>query len=141
MRNNSYGDHMRLWEELTTAVESHSELAHLEPARALLDTELEAFKDTNVLQASLRSQTQQASRDIQEHVERGRILATQLRDGIRAVYGRTAERLVEFRMQPRRMRSKTKVPVPPPPENTKPSEQGSTPTRTASPETDASTQE
>jgi hypothetical protein len=141
MRTNSYGDHLKHWEELTATVASHPELALLEPLRALLETELDLFRDANLSQADLRSQAQGMSRTLQEHVARGRLLATQLRDGIRAIYGRSAEQLVGFRMQPRRPRSKTKAPVPPSPENTKPSEQGSTPTRTASPETDASTQE
>lgn len=67
-------------------------------------------------------------------------MATRLRDGVRAYYGRTAEQLVGFRMQPRRPGTiAEEPPTPPGTEDTKPSEPGSTPVRTADPETDAST--
>ena len=144
MRINSYGDYLKHWEELTAAVASRPELAHLEPLRALLETELEGFRDASLRQADLRSQKQGESRSLQEHVTRARVLATQLRDGIRSTYSRSGEELAGFRMQPRRTRSKTKATLPPPPpepEDTKPSEQGSTPARTANPVTDGSTQE
>jgi hypothetical protein len=137
MRVNSYADHIRQWEELTTTVATNPDLASLEPLRVLLESELVGFRAANIRQASLRSQTQETSRAIEGFVGRGRDLATRLRDGIRSSYGRSAEQLVAFRMQPRRSRPKAQTP---PPEDDKPSELGSTPARTAAPETDASTQ-
>jgi hypothetical protein len=67
-------------------------------------------------------------------------MATRLRDGLRAYYGRTAEQLVGFRMQPRRPRVVAEEPpTPPGTENAKPSELGPNPARTVTPETDATT--
>ncbi|HEX3130548.1 MAG TPA: hypothetical protein VH394_24635, partial [Thermoanaerobaculia bacterium] len=72
--------------------------------------------------------------------KRGSDMATRLRDGVRAHYGRTAEQLAGFRLQPRRPGITPEAPpTPPGTENTKPSEPGSTPVRTAAPGTDAST--
>jgi hypothetical protein len=137
----TYADCIRHWGELTAAIAANPELAHLEPDRALLAADLEGFLDLTVRQANLRRQTQETSRELADLSKRGRYLATRLRDSVRGFYGRDGEMLVEFRLQPRRPRSRpTSTPTPPPaPEIEKPSELGSTPARTAAPETDAST--
>jgi hypothetical protein len=134
----TYSDHVRHWGDLTAAIAANPDLAFLEPQRLLLEADLETLRDTSVRQAHLRRQTQEASIELAETVKRGRDLATRLHDAIRGFYGRTGEMLVEYRLQPRR----SKPPKPAPPvETEKPSELGSTPARTAAPETDASTQE
>jgi hypothetical protein len=107
----------------------------------VLAADLESFLNLTVRQANLRRQTQETSRELAELHRQGRYLATRLRDSVRGFYGRTGEMLVEFRLQPRRSRPKPPAPPTPPPptETEKPSELGSTPARTAAPETDAST--
>ncbi len=138
MARTTYGEHMRHWGDLTAAIAANPDLAFLEPQRLLLEADLETLMEASVRQANLRRQTQEASIELGEAVKRGRDMATRLHDSIRGFYGRTGERLVEYRLQPRRTRSPKPAP-PPPPETEKPSELGSTPARTAASETDAST--
>ena len=142
MPNNSYADCLRHWGDLTAAIAANPDLTFLDPQRILLETELEDLRDLSVRQASLRRQTQETSLDLADAVKRGRTMATRLHDSIRGFYGRTGERLVEYRLQPRRSRSKPAPdpePPPPPPEPDKPPGLGSTPARTAAPVTDGST--
>lgn len=139
MSRNSYADHIKHWGELVVAIAARPELAFLDPYRGLLEQELQGLIEANQRQALLKSQAQEATRDLEGCAKRGSEMATRLRDGIRAYYGRTAEQLVGFRMSPRRPRVLADAPpTPPGTENTKPSELGSTPARTANPETDAS---
>jgi hypothetical protein len=141
MPQTSYADYMKNWGELTAALEANPDLAYLEPQRALLEMEVESFMQLSVRQATLRRQAQETTREMEALVKRSRDMATRLRDSIRGHYGRAAEMLVEYRLQPRRDITKpTSPPTPPGTEDEKPSELGSTPARTAAPETDASTQ-
>lgn len=141
MPQTSYADYMKHWTELTVALAANPEMAFLEDQRALLEAEVETFRQLTVRQANLRRQTQETSREIEALVARGRDMATRLRDSIRGRYGRTAERLVEYRLQPRRPNASTPA-TSPGTEDAKPSEPGSTSARTAAaptaPDTDAS---
>lgn len=140
MPSNSYAGHIKHWGELTAAIAAIPELSFLDQQRELLEQELQGLIEANLRQATLKSQAQVATRDLEGCVKRGADMATRLRDGVRAYYGRTADQLVGFRMQPRRPGVTAKEPpTPPGTENTKPSELGSTPVRTAAPGTDAST--
>jgi hypothetical protein len=138
MGTNSYADYFRKWKELVAAIAANPGLTFLEEQRALLELEVETFEDLIVRQANLRRQTQESTREIEALVERSRDMATRLRDSIRGHFGRSAEMLVEFRLHPRRTRTAKSQPTPPGTEDVKPSELGSTPARTADPETDAS---
>jgi hypothetical protein len=130
---------MRHWGELSAALAANPDLAYLESQRVLLEGEVETFRQLVVRQANLRRQTQEVSREIEALVDRGRDMATRLRDSLRGHYGRTAEMLVEYRLQPRRPSASTPA-TQPGTEDAMPSEPGSTPARTADPGTDASTQ-
>jgi hypothetical protein len=142
MSRNSYADYIKHWGELKAAIAAAPELAFLEPQRGALELELQALIAANLRQASFKSQAQEATRDLEGCAKRGADLATRLRDALRAYYGRTGEQLVGFRLQPRRPRILAKdTPTPPGTENAKPSGMGPNPSRTADPETDASTQE
>jgi len=139
MSRTSYADHIKHWGELTAAIAELPELDFLDGQRALLEQELRGLIEANLRQATLKSQAQVATRDLEGCLKRGLDMATRLRDGVRAYYGRTADQLVGFRMQPRRPRVVADgPPTPPGTEDPKPSEPGSTPARTAAPETDAS---
>ena len=142
MPTTSYADYIKHWGELTAAIAAAPALEFLDQQRGLLEQELQALIAANLRQANLKSQAQSATRDMEGCVKRGSDMATRLRDGVRAYYGRTAEQLVGFRMQPRRPGTiAEEPPTPPGTEDMKPPEPGSTPARTADPETDASTQE
>lgn len=139
MAGSSYADYIKHWRELTEAIAANPELAFLDQQRGLLEQELEGLIEANLRQATLKSQAQEATRDLEGCAMRGADMATRVRDGIRAYYGRTAEQLVGFRMSPRRPRVHAEEPpTPPGTEDTKPSRPGSTPARTANPGTDAS---
>ncbi|HWM93496.1 MAG TPA: hypothetical protein VN493_22230 [Thermoanaerobaculia bacterium] len=137
MATNSYADYIKHWGHLDVTVGANPELSSLEPQRAQLDLERQGLENATTLQATLQAQVQQASRDIDGHVARGRDLATRLHDGIRAQYGRVDEKLSEFGLNPRRPRKP--IPPPPPVEIKKPSELGPNPSQTAAPGTDGST--
>jgi hypothetical protein len=140
MARNSYADYMKHWGELTAAIAAAPELEFLETQRLGLELELQALTAANLRQASFKSQAQEATRDLEGCVKRGADLATRLRDALRAYYGRTGEQLVGFRLQPRRPRTLAEeAPTPPGTEDGKPSGMGPNPSRTAAPETDATT--
>ncbi|HWM90403.1 MAG TPA: hypothetical protein VN493_06515 [Thermoanaerobaculia bacterium] len=136
MATNSYADYIRHWGHIDDRVKSNPELSSLEPQRAQLEIERKGLQEATIRQATLRGQSQKASRDTDGHVARGRDLATRLRDGIRAHYGREEEKLAEFGMNPRRPKKPAPPPTEPPPppvEIKKPSETGPNPSQTASP--------
>jgi hypothetical protein len=115
-----------------------TDLDHLENQRAELEIHLDRLKEANTRQAALKARLQQATRDVEEHLDVGRDLSTRLRDAIRGVYGRRGEKLAEFGLQPRRPRKPAPPPEPPPsPETTKPPE-GQSPDQAATPTTEAS---
>lgn len=136
MARNSYADYIRNWGELSVILTANPELAHLETQRATLEAELEGLKQASIQQATFRRQFQESTRKLDGHVARGKDLATRLRDSIRGHYGRTDEKLVEYRLQPRRRR--VTPPPGPQPETEKPSEMGANPAQTAAPVTDTS---
>ena len=142
MSRNSYADYVKHWGELSTAIAANPDLIHLEVQRADLQATLEGLMEASLRQANLRRQAQEASIELSEYVARGRDLATRLRDSLKGFYGRTGERLVEYRIPPRRVRTAPKVAKPPAPEtgpeNEKPSELGPNPAQTAAPGTEAS---
>jgi hypothetical protein len=140
MATTSRAEFMKHWEELLATIAVNPELAYMEAQREQLESELEEVRDASRRQAASKAQAQQATRDIEEHLARGRDIAIRLHDGIRMQYGRVAEKLAEFRLQPRRPVVKKPPPSPPPPETTMemPPEPGATPARTATPENDVS---
>ena len=136
MSTGSYADFIRHWGQIDDRmVANPDEMAHFEPLRLQLEDERISLVAMTNQQAALKAATQETSRNIDAHVERGRDLATRLRDAIRAKYGRKSEKLTEFGLTPRRTR---KVAPLPPPEDKKPSETGPNPAKTTAPETDGS---
>jgi hypothetical protein len=109
-------------------------LDHLEPLRAQLETERVGLVEATHRQSALKTEAQNASRAIEEHLLRGSDMATRLRDAVRAHYGRAAEDLNDFGIQPRRAR-----PASVKAKSKKPSETGPNPNQTATPETDGTT--
>jgi hypothetical protein len=105
------------WENLAVTVEANAtDLAYLAETRTQLLSILDTAKAASVRQAALLAQYQQATRDLEKLLSEGGDLATRIRNGIRMQYGLKSEKLVEFKMQPRRKRSRAKKeePVPAP---------------------------
>ena len=134
METNSYADYIRHWGQLSDRIQVTPQLAAYEPLRLDLEVERQGLIDMTHEQAALKAQTQAVSREIDGHVERGRKLATRLRDAIRAQFGRDGEKLSEFGMNVRRPRTVTRTPDTT--EAQKPAETGPNPSQTAAPETD-----
>jgi len=103
MSKTSFADVMTDWEQLLTKVSANAtDLSFLEDSRASLATILQGAKDASARQSTFRAQFQQATRDIEDSLNKGRDLATRLRNGIRTRYGLKAEKLADFNLRPRR---------------------------------------
>ena len=132
MPRTSYANTIVHWFNLDAGVQGKQpELEQLEPLRAQLEAERLSLVEATNRQSRLNSESQTATRDIEVALARGNDLATRLRDAIRSHYGRAAENLTEFGLQPRRKRK----PIPPKPVETAP-----TPSQPAASETDGTTQ-
>lgn len=84
-------------------------------------------------QKQFKAQSQQATRDLEDALARGKEMYSRLRAGVVMHYTATSEKLVEFGLQPRRPAVRVKV-KPTTPEDTEP---GPNPAIvTAAPETD-----
>jgi hypothetical protein len=136
MSRTAYATTIVHWGNMDTKVQARKPaLDHLEPLRAQLEAERVGLVEATNRQSALKTEAQSASRAIEEHLLRGNDLATRLRDAVRAHYGRSAEDLNDFGIQPRRARpasikAKSKKSV----------ETGPNPDQTAAaPETDGTT--
>lgn len=85
-------------------------------------------------QNSLKGQAQQATRDLEDALDRGKQAYSRLRSGVYMHFGRGAEILTEFGLQPLRPAPKVKPVLPE--IAMKPSEPGPNPVQTAAAETD-----
>ena len=119
MPNGSYADFIRHWGQIDDRIKVNPEMAPFEGLRAQLEVERLGLVEGTNQQAALKSATQDTSRKIEGHVERGREVATRLRDAIKAIYGRDAEKLTEFgvpgrgpRARRRRRRRLRRAPTP-----------------------------
>ncbi len=84
-------------------------MPHLVDLRTELREIVEHAKAANIRQSAFRAQQQQATRDLEEFMERGRDVATRVRNGVRMQYGLKGEELTEFGLQPRRKPQKAKA--------------------------------
>ena len=136
MPRTSYADTIVHWTNMDTKVQARKPaLDHLEPLRAQLEAERVGLVESTNRQTALQTEAQNATRAIEEHLIRGNDLATRLRDAVRAHYGRAAEDLNDFGIQPRRAR-----PASVKAKRKKPAETGPNPDQTAAAsETDGTT--
>jgi len=113
MPRTSYADVVTDWEQLGSSLATNvTDLPNLEAYRVELVGLLERFRALTVQQGIHKANFQQASKDLQEVIARGRKLATFLRAGIKHRYGNRSEKLVEFRVQPLRSRKRVRVEEP-----------------------------
>ncbi|HEX3527698.1 MAG TPA: hypothetical protein VH988_11570 [Thermoanaerobaculia bacterium] len=119
MAKTSFADIVTDWEQLLSKVTANTtDLSFLEDSHATLTTVLQSAKDASARQSTFRAQFQQATRDLEDNLAKGRDLATRLRNGVRTRYGLKAEKLTDFNLRPRRpgqKAKKTPTPVPAPP--------------------------
>lgn len=136
MPRTAYATTIVHWENLDNRIQVRKPaLDHLESLRLELEVERTGLVDATKRQSALQTEAQNASRAIDEHLAKGNSVATRLRDAIRAHYGRKAEDLKDFGIQPLRARGasgksrKKKTPA----------ETGPNPNQPAAPETDGAT--
>jgi hypothetical protein len=119
MSSQSFAAVVTDWEQLLVKVLANAtDLTFLEGTRIELALSLQGAKEANGRQATFKAQLQQATRDLEEHISRGRELATRLRNGVRTRYGLSGEKLTDFQLRPRRPKAKTKAPEPTSPTGT-----------------------
>ena len=142
MGNNitSIADYQRSFAAMLAGAEANAaELVGTEEVRGGLSAAAQDVQVALNRQSSLKGQAQQATRDLEEALERGKQMYSRLRSGVYMHYSQQAEKLAEFGLQPRRRPTKVKPPTLP--EIAKPSVPGPNPTQTVAPETDGTTQE
>lgn len=101
------------WENLGAAYRNNApDLVGLDPLAGELDLVLTELRGLTKQQATLKAAAQQATKEIADRVARGRLLATRLRNGVKAHYGTRTEKVLEFGVRPFRKR----VPKVAPPE-------------------------
>lgn len=131
MPRTSYATTIVHWENLDNRVQVRKPtLDYLEPLRAQLEAERLGLIQATNRQSALKTEAQNASQAIRKHLKVGTELATRLRDAVRAHYGRAAEDLNDFGIQPLRKRSASKA------KGRKASETGPNPDPAAAPKTD-----
>jgi hypothetical protein len=113
MSSQSFAAIVTDWEQLLVKIFANApDLSFLEGTRIELALSLQGAKEANARQATFKAQFQQATRDLEEHIARGRELATRLRNGVRTRYGLSGEKLTDFKLRPRRTKPKAKPPEP-----------------------------
>jgi len=106
----SFADLLRLWDQLLEAASDNvGDLAAAEPLRAELARTVERARELKARQDSLAASRQEATQMLAETVNLGVDQARRLQQMARALLGPTNERLVQFRVAPRRGRRRARV--------------------------------
>lgn len=118
MRETTRSGKLGEWQRLMSALQvNQTELEHLEPHRTQFETLVNQAEDLFQGQAALLAQKQEASQQLSALVRECQRLETVLRFSLKQFYGPSAEKLVEFGIQPFRGRT-VKPKLPPPPAET-----------------------
>ena len=124
MRERTQSGQLGEWQRLLSALQvNRTELAHLETHRTQLEALVAQVEGLFQSQAALSASKQEATQQVEKQVADCDRLATVLRFCLKQFYGRSAEKLVEFGIQPFRGRKRLTPPPPPPPESTAPARQ------------------
>jgi hypothetical protein len=97
MPKESFADVVTDWEKLLATVNANKDdLQFIDNFRQQLATELAGARDASVRQSAAQAVAQQATRDLEGFLQRGREAADHLRFGIKTRYGKRNEKLKEF---------------------------------------------
>jgi hypothetical protein len=114
-RKNRYGDHLKEWETMDTALRNNAaELPQLAGAHEKLQELLAELQDLLAQAAMQRASKQHTSKRLVVVSAKGRKAATSIRAVLKEYYGHTNQKLWEFGIQPLRTRSRTAEPEPQP---------------------------
>jgi hypothetical protein len=104
-REPKYGVTINGWERLLASLEANGkDFPQFEGHRAQLADLLQDVKEASAKQAAMAAAKQDATKRVQSVLTEGRKLATLLRVAVKHHYGNRAEKLVEFDLQPLRLR-------------------------------------
>lgn len=110
-RKNSYADHLKEWEDTVASVAANAaDLPQLETARAKLEAALNELRELVKQQAVLKATKQEVSKRMRNLTARGRKTSAMIRTVLKEHYGTTNEKLVEFGVQPFRVRARKPAP-------------------------------
>lgn len=117
------------WEQTAKATAANAaDLPHLEIPLGRLNGLIDHVRSLNAQHGLLAAAKQETSQKLQKALQEGDTLVDFIRTGVRERYGYRSEKLVEFGMQPLRVRPRTAKVKPP-------EEPPATPNPTSTPET------
>ena len=97
----SRGDIVLEWEKLVAGLRANPQvLVAIEPLLQDFETLLAEIRTLVVQQSAQTATVQQTSKDIEDRVKRGRLVAARLRSAAKAVFGDRTEKVIEFGMRP-----------------------------------------
>ena len=135
MATTSKADFVAEWRYTIGKVDANAvELAPAQNDRVQLEAVVVRVEEAKQRQKFHQFQFQQASRDLDAAIAEGRVLHTKIRTFVRAIYGLVSEKLVEFKLQPRRPRATSES------KKEKPAGEGPTQPQPAPSETDGAIQ-
>jgi hypothetical protein len=94
----------------TSIVANAADFPHVQTEVQELQELVPEILELNAAQAALFAQSQQATKDLQEKLDRGLVLFAQLRAAVRAKYSTRSEKLTEFHLRPLGRRRGTAAP-------------------------------
>ena len=99
----AHADIFSEWQDILAAFESNAEqLASAEPLRAALAESLRRAKELKADQNHYTALKQRATQELREEIEAGRERARRVCSVVKGVMGTDNERLVQFKVAPRR---------------------------------------
>ena len=123
-KKNSYADHLKEWEDTVASVAANaSDLPQLEGARVQLEQMLVELRELLKQQAVHTANKQQVSKRLRQLTADGKKKSAMMRAVLKDHYGNTNEKLVEFGVQPFRVRRRKSAEEPNPEEPEKPTPQ------------------
>ena len=103
MATTSQADFVAEWRFTIGTVDANAvELAPAQNDRVQLEAVVVRVEEAKQRQKFHQFQFQQATRDLDAAIAEGRVLHTKIRTFVRAIYGLVSEKLVEFKLKPRR---------------------------------------
>jgi hypothetical protein len=127
-KKNSYADHLKEWEDTVASVAANaSDLPQLEGARVQLEQMLVELRELLKQQAVHTANKQQVSKRLRRLTADGKKKSAMMRAVLKDHYGNTNEKLVEFGVQPFRVRRRKPAEEPNPEEPEKPTPQAADP--------------
>jgi hypothetical protein len=89
------------FQQVIAAIDANAaDFPHVQPEVQELRTLVPEIIEMNAAQAALFAQSQQATKDLSEKLDRGLVLFAQLRSAVKAKYSTRSEKLTEFHLRP-----------------------------------------